>query len=91
MSSGPVARLEARVARLEAEGTILRRLVTLPAGGPERERVYRFIEANAVEFPVAVLCEVAEVSRSAYYAWRSMGTPSTSPWRTLRILRRWRM
>jgi transposase InsO family protein len=71
VSSGQIARLEARVARLEAEGTILRRLAALPAGGPERERVYRFVEANAAEFPVAVLCEVAEVSRSAYYAWRA--------------------
>ncbi|MCL4414729.1 MAG: IS3 family transposase [Actinobacteria bacterium] len=73
MSRGEQARLEARVARLEAEGTILRRLAALPLGGPERERVYRFIEANAAEFPVATLCAVTEVSRSAYYAWRSRG------------------
>jgi transposase InsO family protein len=67
------AALEAKVARLEAEATILRRLAALPRGGPERERIYRFVEANAGEFPVAQLCEVAEVSRSAFYAWRSKG------------------
>jgi len=30
---------------------------------------FRFIEAEKVAFPVSVLCEVMEVSRSGYYAW----------------------
>jgi transposase InsO family protein len=73
--------LAARVRRLEAEATILRRLAALPDGGPERERVYRFVEANTAEFPVAQLCEVAGVSRSAFYAWRAKGPgPSDALW-----------
>jgi transposase InsO family protein len=74
-------RLEARVERLEAERTILRRLAALPEGGPERERVYRFIEAHVGEFPVTLLCEVSGVSRSAFYAWRAKGPgPDDACW-----------
>lgn len=73
--------LQAQVRRLEAEATILRRLAALPEGGPERERIYRFVEANAGEFPVGQLCEVARVSRSAFYAWRAKGPgPSEAVW-----------
>lgn len=32
---------------------------------------YRFIEAEKAEHDVTVLCRVLEVSRSAYYDWRS--------------------
>jgi transposase InsO family protein len=32
---------------------------------------FAFIEAESVEWPIAVLCEVLEVSRSGYYAWVS--------------------
>ena len=73
MSMSEAARLRLRVDRLEAEATILRRLAAVPAGGPERERVYRFIEGESTAFPVAVLCEVAGVSRSAFYVWRAKG------------------
>jgi hypothetical protein len=30
---------------------------------------YRFVRDHAVEFPVAVICRVIEVSRSGYYRW----------------------
>lgn len=81
MSSGDVARLESRVKRLEAEGTILRRLGAWAEGGPKRERVYRFVEAESAEFAVAVLCQVVGVSRSAYYGWRAKGPgPDDAVW-----------
>ena len=43
MSSVSETGLRARVVRLEAEVTILRRLAELPGGGPERERIYGFV------------------------------------------------
>ena len=61
-----------RVAQLEAEAEIARRLAGFAdPGGPERERIYRFIESEANSFAVRTLCKVTEVSSSAYYAWRS--------------------
>lgn len=69
MSASSVA-LADRVERLEAEVTILRRLAELPDGGPDRERLYRFVDAESAEFPVTLLCRVTRVSRSAFYAWR---------------------
>jgi len=45
--------------------------------GPERERIYRFVESEAANFAVRRLCQVTGVSSSAYYAWRSRdGGPS---------------
>jgi putative transposase len=32
---------------------------------------FRFIEDRRVDFPVRVMCEVLDVSRAGYYAWRS--------------------
>ena len=32
---------------------------------------YGFIRSNAADFPIQVMCEVLEVSRSGYYAWIS--------------------
>jgi hypothetical protein len=32
--------------------------------------VYKLIDAEKANFPVAVLCKVLRVSRSGYYAWR---------------------
>jgi putative transposase len=32
--------------------------------------IYKFIDAEKANFPVAVLCKVLSVSRSGYYAWR---------------------
>lgn len=65
--------LVARVAQLEAEAEIARRLAGFEAPGPERERLYRFIESEAANFAVRTLCQVTRVSSSAYYAWRSRG------------------
>lgn len=81
MSRSEHIRLEARVERLEAEGTILRRLAAPPKAGPQRERIYRFVEAHVGEFSVALLCEVTQVSRSAFYAWRAKGPgPDDACW-----------
>lgn len=62
-----------RVEQLEAEAEIARRLAGFDMAGPERERVYRFIESEAANFAVRTLCRVAGVSSSAYYAWRARG------------------
>jgi transposase InsO family protein len=68
-----------RVARLEAEAEIARRLAGFEAPGPERQRIYRFMESEAANFAVRTLCEVTGVSSSAYYAWRARGEgPSDS-------------
>ena len=32
---------------------------------------FRFIEDRRVDYPVRVMCEVLDVSRAGYYAWRS--------------------
>jgi len=32
---------------------------------------FRFIEDRRVEYPVRIMCDVLEVSRAGYYAWRS--------------------
>jgi putative transposase len=32
---------------------------------------FSFIDAKRAEFPVARLCEVLEVSKSGYFAWKS--------------------
>jgi transposase InsO family protein len=62
-----------RVERLEAEAEIARRLAGFTSPGPERLRVYRFSESEAASFAVRTLCQVAGVSSSACYAWRSRG------------------
>ncbi len=73
-AGGPrVGELTRRVARLEAEAEIARRLAGFAAPGPERLRVYRFIESEADSFAIRTLCKVAKVSPSAYYAWRARG------------------
>ena len=36
---------------------------------------YRFVEAESGRYPVAQLCRVTEVSRTAYYEWQD-GQPS---------------
>lgn len=65
--------LARRVAQLESEAEIARRLAGFSSPGPERERIYRFIESEAANFAVRTLCRVARVSSSAYYAWRARG------------------
>jgi putative transposase len=32
--------------------------------------VFRFIEAEKANFPTNVMCEVLEVSKAGFYAWR---------------------
>jgi transposase InsO family protein len=68
-----VRELARRVVELEAEAEIARRLAGFSSPGPERDRVYRFIESEAANFAVRRLCKVTRVSSSAYYAWRSRG------------------
>jgi transposase InsO family protein len=74
LTDGERARqLGRRVAQLETEAEIARRLAGFEHRGPERERIYRFIESEIDSFAVKTLCKVTKVSRSAYYAWRSRG------------------
>lgn len=81
MSTEIATTLQARISRLEAERTILRRLTLFPDDASGRERTYRFIEASAAEFPIWVLCAATQVSRSAYYGWRARtGGPSEACW-----------
>ena len=70
MSGGQVRALVRRVGELEDQVEICRRLAGFCDGGPPRERVYRFIESETANFPVAALCRATRVSRSAYYEWR---------------------
>ncbi len=65
--------LSRRVAVLEAEAEIARRLAGFDQCGPERERLYRFVEIETTNFAVSILCRVCRVSRSAYYAWWAAG------------------
>jgi transposase InsO family protein len=71
-------RLRRRVADLEAEREIARRLATFDDGRVGRERIYRFISLESANFSVARLCKVCRVARSAYYDWldRQQAGPS---------------
>ena len=62
-------RLRRRVADLEAEREITRRLAAFDAGPAGRERIYRFVCWESANFSVARLCKVCGVARSAYYDW----------------------
>lgn len=73
MSTAVAAALARRVAVLEQEAEIARRLASFDDQGPDRTKLYRFIEREAGDFPVAALCRVCRVSRSAYYAWAKKG------------------
>ena len=44
---------------------------------------YRFVEAESSRYPVAQVCRIAQVSRTAYYAWQD-GQPSQLPSRRRR-------
>lgn len=56
-----VRELSRRVEQLEAEAEIARRLAGFDMAGPERERIYRFIESEVATFAVRTLCKVAGV------------------------------
>jgi hypothetical protein len=73
--------LSRRVGVLEAEAEIARRLAGFDQRGAERERLYRFIETEAANFTLTMLCRVCKVSRAAYYSWRAAGDgPSEATW-----------
>jgi len=59
-----------RIGELEAEAEICRRLAGFRDGGPERERLYRFIESELGNFSLVALCRAIQVARSSYYDWR---------------------
>ncbi len=61
--------LRRRVADLEEEREIARRLAAFDEGPAGRERTYRFVRSESVSFSVARLCQVCGVARSAYYDW----------------------
>lgn len=65
--------LVARIATLEDEAEIARRLAAFADHGAPRQRIYRFIETEAANFAVVVLCRVCRIGRSAYYAWAAKG------------------
>ena len=65
-----VAVLQRRVTELEAEAEICRRLAGFCDGGPDRDRVFRFIESETGTFAVAALCRATRLARSSYYEWR---------------------
>lgn len=73
MSTAAACVLARRVAVLEQEAEIARRLASFDDQGPDLSRRYRFISREAGDFPVAVLCRVCGVSRSAYYVWVKKG------------------
>ena len=62
-------RLRPRVADLEEEREIARRLAAFDEGPAGRERIYRFVRSESGSFSVARLCKVCAVARSAYYEW----------------------
>jgi transposase InsO family protein len=64
-----VVQLRWRVRQLENESEITRRLAAFEDQGPDRTRIWRFIERESENFAVTVLCRVCRVSRSAYYEW----------------------
>ncbi len=73
-----VAQLRCKLAQLEAEAEITRRLASYDDGGPEPARKYRFIASEQANFAVRTLCRVCGVSRSAYYSWAAKGDGPTA-------------
>jgi len=64
-----VVQLRRRVRQLENESEIARRLAAFDDRGPDRGRIWRFIENESENFAVTVLCRVCRVARSTYYEW----------------------
>ncbi|MET9318437.1 IS3 family transposase [Kribbella sp. NPDC003505] len=82
-ASGPetpeekIARLEAENAALRAEKTklstereILRQAAKYFAGGDALVTRFQFVADHCATFAVKRLCELVEIERSSYYAWR---------------------
>ncbi|WP_417935242.1 IS3 family transposase [Gordonia phthalatica] len=72
-----LVRLRARVRALEVETTklttereILRKAAKYFAGGDELVSRFQFVADNSATYPVKWLCDLLEVVRSSYYAWR---------------------
>lgn len=66
---------KARIRELERENARLRQEREIQKSDgqlqqPKRVR-YQFIEAHREEFEVQVMCDILDVSRSGYYAWRT--------------------
>nr|WP_152196696.1 IS3 family transposase [Georgenia subflava] len=77
-----IARLQARVNELEAERTklttereILRSAAKYFAGGDELVSRFQFVADHSGTFEVKRLCELVEIERSSYYAWKA-GAPA---------------
>ena len=68
-----VVALRRRVRQLEDEVEITRRLAHFSEPGPERSRIWRFIERESAHFALSALCRACGISRSAYYAWAKKG------------------
>lgn len=79
MRDPEVVGLRREVDRLRQEAEIARRLAAFSDQGPGRTRIYRFIAIEQANFPVAALCRVCRVSRSAYYAWAKKEEQGPSP------------
>jgi hypothetical protein len=69
--------LRRRVADLEAEREIVRRLAAFEGGPAGRERIYRFVRAESANFSLVRLCQVCGVARSGYYD--SLGRDRAGP------------
>nr|WP_228387923.1 MULTISPECIES: IS3 family transposase [unclassified Nocardioides] len=77
-----IARLEARVNELEVETTklatergILQRAAKYFGRGDALVSRFQFVADNSATYPVKRLCELVEVTRSSFYAWKA-GAPA---------------
>lgn len=73
MNNLEVVKLKREVTKLKNEAEIARRLAAFEYEGKERERIYRFIQIQVINFTITALCKVCKVSRSAYYVWVAKG------------------
>ncbi|NKY12590.1 IS3 family transposase, partial [Cellulomonas hominis] len=77
-----IARLEARVRELEVETTklsteraILQQAAKYFGRGDALVSRFQFVADNSATYPVKRLCELVQVERSSYYAWKA-GAPA---------------
>ncbi len=73
-----IARLETRVAELEAERkkintekSILRQAAKYFAGGDELVSRFQFVADHRYAFEVKRLCKIMGINRSSFYAWEA--------------------